>query len=428
MAKDLTIRELSRPQISKDNMLGFQKVVRKYVVQGDRVNQTELNAANSPLFEAVGTTDTEYTDHYLVNQQITPATGDMDRAYLTREFVQLRNQFFSEAVQESRDIIRLKRKYAVLRNSDSTFGYGSNWNKHPNNPSATAHNSGITPWDYRPAIVEEPAQKTYDYTNNSGFTQQPQVSINGGQQSLYDYLKADVGSSGMGLWLPGGASVTQYMPGLDVWEVEWATHPTPYWSLGTARGGGSRSTPLTYVDFDDKGLKLEQFGGSGSSSYNRIARTNVFFYVGEMLPDSILNVTGGSDSSFQTSSVNLDFSIRLMDGRVITYKQFLRNAVFMINTAGRIRFPSESNPGGLVVVGEKTNKNITFDGIYFADTPLFQGMPVMQIGGRITWTRGHNSSNLGSSSGYFGSAGSRVTPIFSYGAQKIWKIEVTYVG
>ena len=89
MPKDLTIRELGRPQISKESQIGLQKITRKFVAQGNRVAVAELNQATNPLFLAVGTPDDEYTDHVLVNQQVTSVSGDVDRAYLTREYVQL---------------------------------------------------------------------------------------------------------------------------------------------------------------------------------------------------------------------------------------------------------------------------------------------------------------------------------------------------
>lgn len=441
MAKDLTIRELNRPQISQDNQLGFQKIVRKYVVEGDRVNQSELTDPTDPLFLGVGTTDTEYTDHYLVNQQITPATGDVDRAYLTREFIQLRNQFFSESTNESNDLVRVNRKYAVLRSGDTFHGYGLNWDRHPNNTASASYSSSFTPWDYQPTKVSAPGSLAHSYANNNGFTSPPQVLINGAVQSLYDYLVTDVGTSGMGNWLPGRASVSQYMPGLDIWDVEWITHATPYWTLGTAKGGGSKSIPITVVDFDEHGMKLEQYGRSSQTQYQTVARTNVFFYIGDDIPTSLGNITGGVDSSFSTSQVHTDFTMLTNEGRAISFKKDFKNAVFKWSSSsiqnGDVVFPNYDPNLDPHKVGTRRNNEIIFDKTpkngWSTGTgdgaPVFQGQAILRIGGRISWTKSSVvGRTLGHSSEYFGSVGTKITPLFSHRGTKIWKIEITYIG
>jgi|11_taG_2_1085331.scaffolds.fasta_scaffold06904_3 hypothetical protein len=442
MAKDLTIRELNRPQISQDNQLGFQKIVRKYVVEGDRVNQAELNSPADPLFLPVGDTDTEYTDHYLVNQQIAPATGDMDRAYLTREFIQLRNQFFSESTNQSHDLIRLNRKYAVLRSDDAVHGYGSNWGKHPNNSESTSYSSEYTPWDYAPGKVSEPNAITYNYSNDSGFTSIPQVSINGGQQSLFDYLTSNVGNSDMGKWLPGRASVSQYMPGLDIWDVEWITHGAPYWTVGTAKGSGSKSTPLTVIDFDHNGLIIDDFGSSGGSDQSKvIARTKNFFHVGESLPDSLVSISGGSDSSYAPNTVHVDIQMLTRDRQQISETKVFKNAVFKVTGTGAstgLRFPIQ--PGGSLqqtVATRESKRRLVFN---FTEDPgnpfsycVYKGQYIARIGGAISWTRSHlvTTGSTGSTT-RINSSTSKITPIFSYSnngtAKRIWKIEITYIG
>ena len=83
MAKDLTIRLLGRPQVSKDSVAGFQKLVRKYVVEGSRASKSGIEDENSPLFLAVGTQDEEFADHFLVNQQLQGNPSSMEKAMLT---------------------------------------------------------------------------------------------------------------------------------------------------------------------------------------------------------------------------------------------------------------------------------------------------------------------------------------------------------
>ena len=78
MAQDLTIRLLGRPKVTQDSQLGFQRIVRKYVVQGPRASKAGIEDANNPLFLPVGTADEEFTDHYLVNQAVEP-TSSMDQ-------------------------------------------------------------------------------------------------------------------------------------------------------------------------------------------------------------------------------------------------------------------------------------------------------------------------------------------------------------
>ena len=144
MAKDLTIRLLGRPQVSKDSVAGFQKLVRKYVVEGSRASKSGIEDENSPLFLAVGTQDEEFADHFLVNQQLQGNPSSMEKAMLTREYVELRNKFHSETFAQTNDLVKVNRKYTVLRNNDPTYGYGDNWANHPYNGGSSV------PWSYAP--------------------------------------------------------------------------------------------------------------------------------------------------------------------------------------------------------------------------------------------------------------------------------------
>jgi len=72
------------------------------------------------LFRPIGEPDIEYTDHYLVNQQVEPSKS-MDKVYLTREFVKLRDTWYAESSSESGNLKRITRKYAVLRQDNTSL-------------------------------------------------------------------------------------------------------------------------------------------------------------------------------------------------------------------------------------------------------------------------------------------------------------------
>ena len=450
MPKDLTIRELGRPQISKESQIGLQKITRKFVAQGNRVAVAELNQATNPLFLAVGTPDDEYTDHVLVNQQVTSVSGDVDRAYLTSEYVQLRDTFFAESSNQSSDLKRISRKYAVLRSDDATFGYGTTqWAKHPNNPTS-GYSSDLTPGDYMPNWISAPSRITYSYAEgNGGFSNSNLKVVTGVDTNGFPIfgntlseVQNQVGAGDMGLWLPGRISVNQSMPGIDIWDVEWVTHNTPYWTVGTARGASSKSVPLTVVDFDENGLILDDYGSSGGSSTSlTVARTNVFFYVGKDVPQKFINIGGGTDSSFVPNTVNVDIVISTRDRKTITEKQLIKNAVFRVTGTGSssgLTFPTVSkNPAtgqNVTTVGERNGaRRIIFNyqgtGNPF-DFVQYKGDFVRRIGGSISWTRSHlvTGSSSSSTPTDLYATNTKITPLFTFGDEKIWKIEVTYIG
>ena len=449
MPKDLTIRELGRPQISKESQIGLQKITRKFVAQGNRVAVAQLNQATNPLFLAVGTPDDEYTDHVLVNQQVTSVSGDVDRAYLTREYVQLRDTFFAESSNQSSDLKRISRKYAVLRSDDATFGYGTTqWAKHPNNPTS-GYSSDLTPGDYMPDWISAPSSITYSYAQGDGGFSNSNLQVVTGVDTNGDPIygktlsevQNGVGVSKMGLWLPGRISVNQSMPGIDIWDVEWITHNTPYWTVGTARGASSKSVPLTVVDFDHNGLILDDFGSSGGSSTSlTVARTNVFFYVDSDVPKDFINIGGGSDSSFVPNTVNVDITILTRDRRRIGIQKTLKNAVFKVTGTGSstgISFPSQpgaSMPLNNNVVLERTKRRIVLGKVVDPSDPfsmmVFQNEYIHSIGGSISWTRSHlvTGSSSSSTPTDLYATNTKITPLFTFGDQKIWKIEVTYIG
>ena len=172
MANDLRIRLLGRPQIENDSASGFQKITRKYAVEGPKVSQIGLSGNDDgiALFREVGEPDEEFNDHYLVSQVLTPGES-IDSAILTRVYVQLRDTWYSEQTSESGDLKRMTRKYVALRNSSHTlaqlgtpeiFGYNTNsWSLHPVNGVELKDSSDG--WDKLPQLVlaTEPGAVSY---------------------------------------------------------------------------------------------------------------------------------------------------------------------------------------------------------------------------------------------------------------------------
>ena len=455
MAQDLTIRLLGRPKVTEDNQAGFNTVVRKYVVQGPRASKAGIEDVNNPLFLPVGTADEEFSDYKLVNQSIEPAQGSMDRAYVNRSYVDLRERWVSESVTQTPDLFKLNRKFVVLRGQDDVHGYSAAaWAKHPSN--AAVKNPSEDAWDYAPVPVTNGQPTTRNMSFNSaaadGLTYTPHVSINGTAQTFARYMQSvSVAETGLGSWLPGKASVQMAAPGIDVWDVEWLTHGEPYWTFGTTsqRGGSGKSQSMTIVDFDYLGLKLSTVGGSSgsSSTSNTKAKTYNFFVVASEMPESVAKVAGGSGTSGGggTPSVNLDFHIQGYEGRGWTFKQFIKNAVWTINSSEMLQFPTYG--GGTVAVGEKDPYILKFNkgpfeagvgyvgGGKFANVdgsnlPMFQGAIISNIGGQITWTGTQVTAySSGGSNTYVSNiVATKINPIHSYGSSKIWKVQITYVG
>jgi hypothetical protein len=199
MAKDLTIRILGRPQVTKDDQVGYQRIARQYVVEGYRASYSGINDATNPLFLAVGTEDEEFEGHYLVNQKITPKQGSVDVAYLTREFVEIRDTWSSESFSQSRGFKKISRQFVCLR-AAHPLGYSEeNFNKHPhNNPDKNS-----TPGSYTPIVV---ASST------------PLVS---------EQFNIPVNVEFNHKWHPSTFAVDTKTPGIDVWSVAWTSPIRP---------------------------------------------------------------------------------------------------------------------------------------------------------------------------------------------------------
>ena len=444
--KDLTIRLLGRPKITKDSQAGFNTLVRRYVVQGPRASKVGIEDPTNPLFLAVGSIDEEFTDYKLVNQALDPGTS-VDKAYLTRTFVDLRERWVVESVTQTTDLYKLNRKYVVLRGEDALHGYSASaFAKHPSN--AATKDNGENPWDYapNPVLNGEPTTRsmTYGSSGNSGLTYTPYVSIDGNSQPFSNYMASvSVAEAGLGSWIRGKASVQMSAPGIDIWDVEYVTHQEPYWTFGTtSQRGGTSSKTMTVVDFDHRGLKLTSAGGTSGSSSSTLVKTKTynFFVVADELPQSVAKVAGGTGAvgGGVMPSVKLDVVVTGFEGGTASYTQFIRNGVWNINTDQYLEFPGSL--GQNIRVGHKNPYSLQFDFepwyVRGSDVmpidgfPLFQGRPIAHIGGQITWTATQLSvyQNGTTQTIVSNAVATKISPLFNYGQQKIWKVQITYVG
>jgi len=436
MSRDLTIRLLGRPQVVTDQRTGFSKVSRRYVVEGPRASKAGIEDATNPLFLSFGTPDEEFSDYLLTDQKLAPAQS-IDKAYLVREYTQLQVKHFYEGFRQTNDIIRVTKRFAVIRGENATYGYDTNaWGNHPASGNVNSDNA----WDYAPPMViaGTPSAQGFDFStvDNSGFTNTPAVPTSydddgnvTASTTLKDYL--DQNSTGTsGEWLRGGAYVSQMASGLDVWTVEWVSHGPPYWVLGTTSKKSSRSNTVKVVDFDENGLKVEDVGGSTTGAAATKVKTYVSFVVAEDLPENLARISGGSYSSNSSNSVNVDIHVVGQDGgRGWSHRQHITNAIYQSVTNINVKFPAFG--GGTVDVGRKRSNDIIFDYDYSTTNPktvaMFQGQPIARVGGRISYTRS-TSSNVFSGTTNFGSTQTKIIPIFSYQSTKLWKVEITYVG
>lgn len=475
MAQDLTIRLLGRPKVSKDNQSGFQRVARRYVVQGPRASKAGIVDSNNPLFLAVGTADEEFTDHLLTNQQIEPAQGSMDKAYLVREFTEIRNTWNSEASTESGDLKRMQRKYTVIR-AEHARGYGAaEWAKHPHNSSTPSND----PWDYLPEVIKatEPTSTGYSLFSKAGNTpeglkppmlessgvslgstaivsinSEPHVSL----ASALNYVASGLSNPS---WLRATVTVDSSNPGIDVWSVSWAAPVTDYWTSkeGKKSNGGSSAPPALF-DFDHNGVKILKLGKSASSGSSQVVyKTYISFVVGEDPGEELSSLFNGGGSTLG-SAVSMDFHFVGIDGnsRSMGFRQHLSNTWKVIDTTDGVKFPGTGtgiaegdvildtsgtqagagphfkianandvlNDQGDIKVADGTAKSYIFNYVHQKDAsyPLYQGQPIMRAAGRMDWTHYYDRSSNYSSTG-----GSSITPIFSHGDQRIWKIKTVFI-
>lgn len=482
MSRDLTIRLLGRPQVTVDKRTGFSKVSRRYVVQGPRATLAGISDSTNPLFLAAGTADEEFTDYYLVDQSLAPASGTLDKAYLVREYLQLSSSAISEAFQQSNDLIRVRKRFAVLRNDDANLGYGSSWSNHPSQATTYAQD----PWEYAPSWVADATPGSRNYTVDNaddatqhGFSDAPQIE----DKSLGTYVSDALGyctisgnndeascvaaggewkSKGSGEWLKGYAVMSQAGSGLDIWTVEWVTHAPPYWALGTGRGQQSRGTSVTVLDMDENGMFVsDAISTSGSVSYNTRSMSYIFFVKAAEIPSELAVIRGGSRSFSFVPMVRVDYSVTHYEEEKGLSTSYIREVKKGCVWDGPSKINSVTGAGGVVELADESGKELIFDwdaeptktlsyslegsggststpmldddgnpikAFQESDYALFQGKLIKSIHGKISWTTPKSSYMVTSASGTLGQTRTQITPIFSHGSEKIWKVAITYVG
>lgn len=425
------IRPTGRPKISKDSQVGFQRVVRQY-----QVLSSLADSSDASLFLEVGTADTIFTDHYLVDQQLEPS-NQANISTLTRQYVEVRDTYSSESVNESGDLKKIIRKYAVLRTQHSKGYDTTSWANHPHNVGDYSND----PWDYLPAVVKatEPGDLDYAPFSNAAATpaglKPPMVELN--DVSVGSATVVSINSSPHAAladalsfsnsnvsWVRGSAQVDTSNPGIDVWSVSWAAPVTDYWTSHEGKqSGASSSAPPSLFDFDHNGVKILRFGKSGGGSSQVVYKTYISFVVGEDPGTELSSWFNGSGSSIGPS-VSMDFHIVGIDGnhRIASFRQAMPNTWRVINTTDGIKFPGTDSSD--IKVAEGTAKSEIFNYKHVKDQPypMYQGQPVMATGGRMDWTHYYDNSSTYASKG-----GSSISPIFSHGNTRIWKIKLVYI-
>ena len=459
MSRDLTIRLLGRPQVTVDQRTGFSKLSRRYVVQGPRATEDGINDPTNPLFLAAGTADEEFTDYYLINQSLAPASGTLDKAYLVREYLQLSSSAITEAFQQSNDLIRVRKRFAVLRNNDENLGYGTLWSSHPSQSLVYA----MDPWQYAPSWVANatPGSRNYTVANaddatEHGFDESPQIE----GQALGTYISSHAST---GDWLKGYAVMSQAGSGLDIWTVEWVTHAPPYWQLGTGSGNRSRTSSVRVLSVDSSGVfEKDSLSSSGSVSYATRIMSYTFFVKGESIPSELASIGGGSGNVSFTPVVRSNFDVTMWDAESGRSTALIREVAKQCVWDGDPSLNLTLGDGTSVEVGRKVGSTFEFDWTATPTDPVkyeskdisgntveltsmdADGNPIMQVGpsdraifngktieaihGKISWTMHRDSYSWSSSSGTFGQTRTQITPIFSHGSEKIWKVAITYVG
>ena len=460
MAKDKSIRLVGRPKITKDSSLGFNRLNRKYVVLGTRACKEGFENTSNPLFLDVGTPDEEFGNYYLVNQSLEPSTS-VDRAGLIRDYVDIRDTFSTEGVSESGDLKKVQRKYTVLR-ANHEKGYDEeSWGNHPYNNS----NKGNDPWDYLPTVIKktEPTQVSYtdegdvafrmfrnSAKNHSNFKPPVVETSHNNFEPLYHAMQYATVKDGLSIrWVRATATVDCSNPGVDIWSVSWVAPVTDYWSAKEGKQSTAKSSASPSIfDFDENGVKVLRLGKSGTGGTNQVVyKSYVSFVVGED-PGVELSSWFGSGSNSLGPAVSMDFHFVGIDGnhRIASFRQALPNTWKTIDTKDGLFFPSSGTgiesgnpkPGGDgnysdadefsdkkdIKIADGNAKSYIFNYKHKKGEPypLYQGQPIMKTGGRMDWTHYYNSSSTNSVIG-----SSSITPIFSHGDTRIWKITMVFV-
>ena len=437
--KDLKIRQLSRPTVVKDNKLGYNSIERKYVVQGDKVvvegifsnpntpfiskhPTGESHIDTIPLFLDVGTEDEEYTNFFLVDQKITPSPDTVDKAFLTRTFVEIRDTWISETVTQTNDLQKITRSYVVLRKEHPKGYLDVDFKKHP---TQNGYLKSSEAWDYLPIIVKA-TKPTNSHDSVITASSSPIDLVNPTVNSIPLYTAVSGDDGVVSEYLESSVKVDISNPGVDFWTVSWVAPLDGYWATATtSKSAASMDLPMI-VEFDENGLKLMDWGDSGSGSVAAQAWQYVFYHVGETLPKNLIRYMGGSGSSTHPS-VNLDFYFSSYEGtsRSHTFQRLIKNAIFKKPNTAILRFPKSDGTGNVEVASTRgTTRGYIFKYDCGNSAPvLYQNSPISRAGGRLDWgstviTSGWNNATRIST---------KIAPIASHRGRRVWKIAMTFV-
>lgn len=448
------IRPTGRPAYSIDPRTKLDSITRQY-----HITQALADDLDSTVYEstfAIGTEDSENSGFYLVDLQVKPS-NQTEISLLTARYTKVNNDALTEAFQQTNDLIRVRKRFAVLRNDHETLGYGAaSWDKHPSQATTYAQD----PWEYAPSWVANatPGSRNYTVTNaddanEHGFDESPQIE----GQDLGTYISSHAST---GDWLKGYAVMSQAGSGLDIWTVEWVTHAPPYWQLGTGSGKRSRTSSARVVELNSKGLNyLYSVASSGQVSYQTRSMSYTFFVKGSKIPSELAIIGGGSASVSFSPAVKFDITLIDSENKVTFIKEHLSNVVWGGDTSS-LNLPVNGGDGSTVdVVSNSPGNSLEIDweaqrsgddmtheteegGTDFVLAPdgsilkkylesdylVFNGLKIKRISGTVSWTITESSYSWSSSSGTFGQTRTQITPIFSHGSEKIWKVAITYVG
>lgn len=456
MSKDLTIRLIGRPKVSKDSALGLQRLVRKYDVSGYRASYAQINHRSNPLFMAVGTEDEEFQEHYLVNQQLEPSKT-MDHAFLVREYVKFRDTYHAESSSESGDLKKIARKYTVLRARHPKGYSDSSWLHHPQGKDDNDNNDD--PWDYLPIVVRstEPGEVSYEDGGEGSYLfpqaaatpsglETPMIGTGEDQVDLPTVLQNATDNDNLSIrWLRASAQVDMSNPGVDTWTVTWAAPVTDHWTSGSKSSGSKKSSIPTMVSFDFNGMRIMKFGSNSSSGGPTTMQTYTSYVVGET-PGTTITASFGSSSSIEPA-VSMDFNIIPQRGGwgSASFSHKIANAFFYQDANQYLYFPDwygnidsdgrqSGGEGGIPVakkVGATQSLEFRFNFDKQVDAksqggitgmPHYKYSPIIGAGGNISWSHTY----LSGLSGFSQMVGSSVKPVFSHNNERIWRISLVF--
>jgi hypothetical protein len=429
MKRDLRIRELGRPKISKDSQIGYNQIVRRYVVEGDKVSLSGILGSDGtmfegvPLFEAVGTPDTEFNDYYLVNQAVEPSGTTVDKAYLSRTYAEIRNTWNTESVSEDKNLTKVSRTYVVLK-AEHERGYSStNFAKHPSVKTYGIEENAELAWDFLPETILNTEPGTILLEDFAGAANSHPSSLRSPRIGNQNIQGAIMNGGIVNKYLRHSVKIDHTNPGVDIWTCSWAAPGKAHWVTQSTSSSTSGFRLPTIVSFSSNGVEVHNLGSVPGSSTVVQAYQFVFYHVGEELPEQFITYMGGSGGGVSMPSVAFDVAFQMYGGGTKTIQRVIPNAIWkdMGNNANIVF------PGSEEQIAKGGNGTFIFNYTYGSKTPKikncphYQNAPIIRAGGRIDYTAAYMPS---------GSSSSRVSttiiPVHTHRGEKIWKVAITY--